>query len=244
MRFPLLLVFSVFSYCFSCADAQADVTLKAQAGTLGLGGELGYRMKRPFGVRFGWQGFAYGYGFDAEDSNGVDGDELNYSGDFELNNGHVLADWFPGNGVFRVTAGVLINLSEVNNTARCTNPSGFCETGNGDASPTAGLNPISNAQGAYSQEFLGDISTKIDFAPVAPYIGIGWGAKVTSGWRVDADLGVAYMGNAQADFTSNGECNNSAECRAALDEEERELEEEFKSFQFYPVATIGISYHF
>ena len=67
---------------------------------------------------------------------------------------------------------------------------------------------------------------------------------MTSGWRVDADLGVAYMGNANAEYSSNGACNESAECRAALEVEERELEEDLKALQFYPVATIGISYHF
>ena len=243
MRIPLLLVFSAFAWCFSCAEAQADVTVKASAGTLGVGGEVGYRLKRPFGVRGGWGFFDYGYNFDAEDSNGVQGDELNYRGDFELNNGHLLADWYPTNKSFRVSAGIVLNLSEVNNTASCNNSSGFCETGDGD-SQGGGLLPGQFQNGAYSREFLGEIDTKIDFQPIAPYVGVGWGARVTSGWRFEADLGIAYMGNADAELSSNGECNQNAECRASLEQEEKELEEEFSRFQFYPVANIGISYHF
>ena len=83
----------------------------------------------------------------------------------------------------------------------------------------------------------GSAKGRIELPPVMPYFGIGLGlGKSSSGVGFYADLG-AYVGSPKLkSFSVSG----------ALDEdaERRNLEDELKSYKFYPVGKVGISYQF
>ncbi len=215
--------------------AQAEWVGELHGATTGIGGTVGYRWSETLAARAGWQGFKLN---DLEidprrDTNFQGVDPLDHEGDATLNVGHLLLDWYPRAGRFRITAGALVNLSSMDVTSRCTAPSGDF------------LNPAGDCEfgfSAFDNSELGEIKTDIEFNTLAPYVGIGWGHRANERWAVVADIGVAYTGAPKADMRSTGSCNNSAQCRQQIENEEKELEEELKNLKFYPVVSIGFSY--
>lgn len=216
--------------------AQAQWSVQAHAASTGLGGGVAYRWSEQLAARGGWQGMKIN-DFDIDvDQDTQNSDVLDHSGDLTLNVGHLLLDWYPRGGSFRVSAGALLNLSDVDVTSRCTAPS------------SGGLNPIPGdcefGFGEFNQAELGTIQTDIEFNTFAPYAGIGWDWSINRDWQVVADLGVAYIGSPDADMTSTGTCDQNPACRAQIEREEKELEEELKDFKIYPVLSLGFRYRF
>jgi hypothetical protein len=214
------------------SPSHADTSISAHAATIGYGMEIGYKFNPDYGIRVGAQKLNRSFKFQPKDENGVSGDELKYNGKINLKNANIFADWYPSKHRFRLTGGLLLN----NSTAKfITN----CE------SNSSGINPIpTNCEigaGSAVGSDIGEITTKITFDnKVAPYLGIGWGYEKDDSWGFSVDLGVAYLGNADADIQSSGSCNTNASCRAQLDEEEKEVEDDLGSLKFFPVAKIGI----
>lgn len=203
------------------------------AGTNGLGLELSYRWNDYLRLRTGYHFYDISVDADADDNNGVQGDELKHSGDLELSNLGLLADWYPWGGIFRVTAGAVVNENNFKIDTTCENPSG-CEVGSG----------------SFSRTEIGTISTKIDIEQLGPYLGIGWDRALdaTKRWTLSFEIGAFYQGSPEVEMTSNGTCVNSvligAACRSALQDEEDELEDDLEDFVIYPVVSIGIGYRF
>ncbi len=83
----------------------------------------------------------------------------------------------------------------------------------------------------------GSAKGRIELPPVMPYFGIGLGlGKSSSGVGFYADLG-AYVGSPKLkSFSVSGTLDE--------DTERRNLEDELKSYKFYPVGKVGISYQF
>ncbi len=215
---------------------QAELSLTAHLSTIGPGIELGYKLSPTFGVRAGWQQFSTDFDFKPEDENGVPGDELTYEGDLDLKNGSLLADWHPFKGVFRLTTGLLLNNS---GTKLVTN----CKTNTAGAVPVANSCEVGGSSVPGSD--IGEVDITIDFEEsIAPYIGFGWAFQQDKRWFISADLGVAFLGKANADIQTTGSCNNTESCRAQLDDEEREIEEDMESLEFFPVAKLGFGYRF
>jgi hypothetical protein len=215
------------------STSQAQVTTSIQASDIGFGGEIGYRWDSPWGVRAGYLMGDLDVDFDAEDNNGVEGDELEYDSDVDLKNAYLLADWHPWNGIFRVSGGTFLNNSDATVVTRCNADSvipqlATCEFGNSVYSPT----------------ILGEVTTKVDFDTIAPYLGIGWGHRAESGFAVNADLGVIYVGSASVDMSSSGPCNDDAQCREQIEQEEREIEDELDKYRWLPFVQLGVSYNF
>ncbi|WP_320836854.1 hypothetical protein [Zhongshania sp.] len=218
------------------SNLQAEVSVSTHISTIGPGIELGYKLSPAFGVRAGWQQFATDFDFKPEDENGVPGDELTYEGDLDLKNGSLMADWYPYQGRFRLTAGLLLNNSGTKLTTNCkTNTAGTVSVAN---SCEVGGSSVSGSD-------IGEVDITIDFEErIAPYIGLGWAFQQGKSWFISADLGVAFLGKANADIQTTGSCNNTESCRSQLDDEEREIEEDMESLEFFPVAKLGFGYRF
>lgn len=230
--FSTIILTGLLAFTISTAT-KAQVTTRIQATDIGYGGEIGYRWQEKWGLRGGYLVGDLEVEFDASDNNGSEGDELEYDSDIDLKNGYLLADWHPWNGLFRVSAGTFINNSDAKVVTRC-NASFFvqelatCEFGNSVYSPTV----------------LGEVTTRVDFKRYAPYIGIGWGHRAESGFAFNADLGVINIGSANVEMTSSGSCNDDAQCREQLEQEEREIEDEADKYRWLPYLALGVSYHF
>ncbi len=214
----------------SVAMADTPLAVGVGAGTNGVGIQLHAGVTETLNLRLGFHHFSGSHDVDAEDSNGVKGDELRYSGDLELNNLSLLADWYPWAGNFHVSAGGVLNNNDLTVDARCDNPSG-CEVGGS----------------TFSRAEIGTITTDIDVDEIGPYVGIGWGNPVggETGIHWSFELGVIYQGEPSVEMSSDGTCGGFvALCRSALDKEEQELEDDLSDLRFYPVVSLGLSYRF
>ena len=230
MRFQSLIAFLLLSLT---AAVQAQVTTRIQATDIGVGAEVGYRWESSWGIRAGYVVGDFDVEFDAEDNNGVEGDELQYDSDIDLKNGYFLADWHPWNGIFRISGGTFFNNSGATIVTRCdatffVQQLATCEFGNSVYSPT----------------ILGEVTTKVDFEQIAPYFGLGWGHRAKSGFAVNADIGVIYVGPATVNMTSSGTCGQDPQCQEEIKKEEKEIEEELQKYQWLPFVSLGVSYQF
>lgn len=175
--------------------------------------------------RLGYRGGS----FDAD----IEGEEsLNYSTDFKLSNVFGLLDFYPLQGRrFHVTAGAVHNGSDVRVEATCRNPSD-CEVG--------GLPVIGGGV------TIGTLTGDVDFRSTAPYLSLGWGNPLAdqTGWSFRLEAGAMFLGEPSVELTSSGSCQSNAACRAALEQEERRLEEDAEDYEIYPVVNLTLSYRF
>lgn len=148
------------------------VTFTPKIGTLGLGGEVTVDVAKNKNIRFG-------YNFAAMNIT-VLMDEAKVEGELRWQTIPLLLDWHPKGGSFRFTGGVMIN----NNTVDIK------------ADPT----DLIELDG--TEYRIISMSGKIDFQPVSPYIGLGFGPAPDAvkddlkggGWSFFCDAGVLYQG--------------------------------------------------
>ncbi|MFT5575144.1 MAG: hypothetical protein ACI89D_000659 [Bermanella sp.] len=229
--------------CIFLASGQsfAQISTRIQASDVGLGAELGYRWDSQWGLRVGYLRGNLDFTFDADDTNDVEGDELEYDSEVNLENFYLLADWHPWNRYFRLTGGVFFNHSNGRIVTRCNAPS-LSPTITQPLIPTTSNCEFGNSR--FPVAILGEVTTKIDFETIAPYLGMGWGHRPVSGFAFNADVGVIYVGSASIDISSSGSCNSNEQCRNELENEEREIEDELEDYTFVPFVSLGLSYLF
>lgn len=216
----------VLALCGSFATA-------AHAEGLGVyvnGGTTGFGL----GVAGGSNSLVGRLGFDTWkrtfDQNNANG---NYKVDLKLQTVSALLDWYPFDGAFRTTLGLVANG---NKATLSSTPTGGSYTFNGVSYPAAQV-------GSYSGE--------MKFNSTAPYLGIGWGNPVAKAktWGFVSDIGVLFQGSPKVSSTVTcgaaivgtqtcTDLQNSVAAGAA------KLETDMKNYKYYPVISIGLSYHF
>jgi hypothetical protein len=84
---------------------------------------------------------------------------------------------------------------------------------------------------------------EVDFRPVAPYIGIGWGNALgkEERWGILTDLGIAFTGLPDIELSATGP---DPTIQAEIAKEERDIQDELDAFKFYPVLSISLFYRF
>lgn len=216
-------IVSLLLVACAAGSAQArDVAATVDLGTTGLGLHFTTPLAARLNGRIGVNVANYSYDGDTSD--------MDYDFKLKLKTADALLDYYPFDGVFRVTGGVVYNGNKIDARAK---PSGGTYTVNGRAYPASAV---------------GDLSGKIDFRKAAPYLGIGWGNAVKAqGWSVGVDLGVSFQGSPKTQLASNNctapalICGQLARDVAA---ENADLAEEVKDFKLYPVIRVGLSYRF
>lgn len=190
-----------------------------QAGTLGAGLNIGYQFSPYFDLRANINGLKY--------SRDVNINDVKYEANLKLLTAGILADYYPFQNGFRLTAGAYYNGNKV--------------SGNGYSTKEYyGINP--NDYG-YEQ-------ASADYKKFAPYVGFGYQTNdEDSNWIFTADLGVLYQGKAHV--SNSTVCYNGTVCTLLKDQIDRENEEQRSQIQdkadklkWYPVASIGIGYRF
>jgi hypothetical protein len=207
----------------------AEVAIGGTAGTLGLGVEATVGIAPQLQVRVGAHGGAYDDQREASD--------IEYDATARVRAGTVLVDWHPGGGVFRVTGGAVYNGNEVEGES---------------VTPASGVYVIGGVP--VPAALVGRLRGKVEWDPVAPYAGFGWGNPLAAGrrWRVGLDLGVIFQGEPDVTLTPlfppGSPLASNPAARALLDmqlaKEERELEDELSDYDLYPAVSFGISYRF
>ncbi len=211
----------------SAALAQADNTsVFAKASTLGFGGGVAYGLSERVNVRVGYLML----NFEAD----IHTDDYDYDGRFKLGGAETILDWHPfGNG-FRLSAGIIFSRNKIDLEARLD-----------DVVTIGGRN--------YVIDDLADMSGDVEFNPVTPYLGLGWGNFIGTGnrWSFFIDAGAQYYGSPSvslhADCSPLGNSVAPTACRgldAAVEKEENDLNYEVKDYKWYPVLNIGLAYRF
>ncbi|MCF6188429.1 MAG: hypothetical protein L3J49_13280 [Desulfobulbaceae bacterium] len=211
----LLLVASQNSFA-----EQGDISLAVKGGTLGIGGEAGIALTDDFVLRGGVNYLKFD--FDSTIS------DIDYTMEPEFKNGSLLLDWHPFSGSFRLTGGLYFNGNEVNV----------------DGTYRRDLLP------AEFQQYAGLVRVKgtVDFNSIAPYAGLGWNSNHgQKGWGIAFDVGVMFQGSpnvsdlyVEAPININGQ----PEVVRFLDEQKKAIEDDLDPFQYYPVASLTVSYNF
>jgi hypothetical protein len=164
-------------------------------------------------------------------------DDVDYDGEITLGGAALLLDWHPFAGGFRVSTGLAVTALDVELKA---DANGEYEIG--DHTYTG--NPHLDAD--------------VDYAPVAPYFGLGWGrAFDASGWSMTFELGVLLLGDPSVTLDASGslsspdinggasiDVSTSAEFQQDLERERQNLEDDIDDFTLYPVLNLGVSYAF
>lgn len=223
---PLL---AALAFALLAAPGQAQVALSAKAGTLGVGAELTVGLGLQLNARIGANGYDY--------SDRQEASDIEYDAEARLRTFTGLLDWHPGGRGFRLTGGAVYNSTEIEGSS---------------LPPRSGSYDIGGVPVPAS--LLGTLDGTIEFDPVVPYAGLGWGNAVAegNGWGFSFDLGVIFQGEAEVTLTpvipANSPINTTPGAREALqillDREERDIEGDAADYDLYPVVSFGVSYRF
>ncbi|HWN40942.1 MAG TPA: hypothetical protein VNW71_01910, partial [Thermoanaerobaculia bacterium] len=221
-------VIAIFSLLALSAGAHAEVGIAGTAGTLGLGAELTIGGSSQLEGRLGIHGYEYSERREASD--------IEYDGEASLRTATGFLDWHPGGRGFRLTGGLVYNATEVTGSS---------------LPPASGVYDIGGVPVPVA--LVGTLDGKVEFDPIVPYAGLGWGRAPGSGsgFGVTLDLGVIFQGEGEVTLTPiipAGSPLNNPVAREALqiliEREERDLQENIVDYDMYPVVSLGISYRF
>jgi hypothetical protein len=202
------------------ASAQFDaLSVGVKAGTLGVGGEVTTNLLPQLNVRGSYQWLDL--------SLNVEVDDIDYDTDLKFSNPMVLLDWYPFEGVFRVSAGVLFNGTDI-------------------ALSSTPTEPVRIGNTTYLPSQIGTLRGESDFDEIAPYVGIGWGNTLSEDghWSLSADLGVVFIGSPNVKLSATGLAATNPTFLQNLAEEEKKIEDKLDKLRFYPVLSLALCYRF
>jgi hypothetical protein len=200
------------------ASNSSGVGVTGKVGTLGYGVELVVGISDSFSARLGYSDVMT-YKHNATESS------VNYDFKLQPRTISVLGDWYPFEGSFRTSGGLMYNDNQVDLNGL----------------PTGG-NYIVNGN-TYTSTQIGSLQGTVSFANVAPYLGIGWGNPVRKdkGWGMVSDIGVLYQGSPKVNLTAT--CATSCgSLQTDVAAESNQLESDLSHYKWWPVISIGISY--
>ncbi|HXO22078.1 MAG TPA: hypothetical protein VOA87_19345 [Thermoanaerobaculia bacterium] len=210
------------------AVARAQTAVSVKAGTLGLGVELTHGFTPWLDGRLGVNGFHLSR---RSTASGID-----YDARADLRTATALLDFRPAGGGFRLTGGLVYDDNSVDGRSR---------------PPASGFYPIGDVQ--VPVRLLGGLEGRIDFQPLAPYLGLGWSNSLAASGRLgfDFDLGAVFQGKPRVTLTpviAAGSPLDNPTARALLaveiGKEEADVEHDLRRHDVYPVVSFGLSYRF
>lgn len=216
----------IIATCLATLSPQThaiDVGASVTGGSDGLGVHLSVPVIDRVNARFGFNYFSFSFDGDTGD--------MRYDFKLKLNTFDALLDWFPFDGRFRLTGGLVYNANEITASAK-----------------PVGVNSYTVNGKTYRASDVGNIDSKISFNKLAPYLGIGFGNALQQPgrWTFTSDFGLLFQGSASASL-KNSQCNLGASCAALANDlaiENQKLNDDLKGFQHYPIVRIGASYRF
>ncbi|MCK5851218.1 MAG: hypothetical protein KAH23_09910, partial [Kiritimatiellae bacterium] len=198
-----------------------DVAATVKLGTLGYGADVTFDMTELYNFRVGFNMFSY-----EPDISGDDEEDGPEDIQLELDWQTIAAsfDLHPWENGFRFTAGLIINNNEIILTA--------------EAGEEVEINDRSYR--------VADLQGSVTFDQLAPYLGIGFGNAIDreGRWSFAMDLGVMFQGSPEVDITAHVLGGDQAALDAALEEEEKEIEDDISGLNIYPVLSFGVSFRF
>jgi len=217
-----LLLISIAAFTTS-AYADEGLGIDVKIGTMGAGAEISAALVPNTRIRGGINYLTYE--FDSTI------DSIDYTFDTSFNSISALLDVHPFGGTFFLSGGVYFNNNSVD--------------------VTGSLPPESFPVDYQSFNFLADyisISGEVEFLPVAPYVGLGWRSNSGEpGWGFGVELGVLYQGAPDVKnlrINAPVDVNEVDDVQLFLKQQEADIEDELSWFEWYPVASLMLTYHF
>jgi len=202
------------------SNAWGGTGFTVRGGTLGIGLEVTQSIVPKVNARIGYNFFKYDYE--------TTEDNIRYEFDLRLRSANFLADFHPLSGFmagFRLSGGFLYSKNRVDMKAL---PSGTYEIGGQ----------------TFTAAEVGTLTGKVDLKDWPIYLGIGWGNASSGFLGLALDIGVAFSGSPAVDLaTSGGDLSGDADFQRRLVQEEADLEDEIKAFNYYPNLSLGLSFH-
>lgn len=219
---PALLLVFIFGPA-AHASANEGLGIDVKIGTMGAGAEISASLIPNTRIRGGINYLVYEFDSTIDD--------VDYNFDTQFNSISALLDIHPFGGTFFLSGGVYFNNNSVD---------------------VDGSLPPENFPPQYqSFDFLADylsISGEVEFLPVAPYVGLGWRSNSGEpGWGFGVELGVLYQGAPDVTnlrLNAPIDVNDNSDVQRFLKQQEEEIEDELSWFEWYPVASLMLTYHF
>ena len=224
-RHLLLSAIAILCTCMFLQNSHADegIGFDAKIGTMGVGGELSGSLIPNTRLRAGFNYLTWDFESTISD--------IDYDFETEFNSVPVILDVHPFGGTFFLSGGIYFN--------------------NNSVGVEGSLSPNTFPAEYQAFDFLVDyvsVTGDVEFMPVAPYLGIGWRTNSgESGWGFGVELGVLYQGSPDVTnlrVNAPVDVNDIEEVQQFLAEQEAEIEDELSWFEFYPVASAMLTYHF
>ena len=138
----------------------------------------------------------------------------------------VVFDLHPGGSGFRLSAGALY----------------FGKVPGIEGRPTE---DVEFGEGEYTVTEVGTIRGSLGTRRFAPYVGLGWGNALETGYSFTFDLGAAFHGTPDFSFDATGPVSSDPQFRADLRKEAEEVNDDLPGVaSIYPVLHLGISRSF
>ena len=207
------------------AFAQTDIGVTGDVGTTGIGARATIPITPNLNARLGLGYLGYSYSGRTHD--------MSYDLDLKANTYDALLDWYPRkDSTFRLTGGLAYNGNKIDVHARPSASGTYSLQGN-----------------TYEAASVGNVTGKVGFNKVAPYLGVGWGRpkRDEKGWSVSTDIGVLFQGSPKTSLNNTGCTAEAAVCNqfaADVARENAALSDEMRKFKVYPVLRVGLSYKF
>ena len=213
--------------CTACGVGHAaDTAVAVRVGSLGIGGDVDFKLEDYLSARIGYSGYDFSYTIAQTD--------VTYDAKLKLSNPHAILDWYTFGGGFRLSLGAVGSGTKIQAVGRPTGNGSFTLNGT-----TYTASEISSLSG----EFKGGNS-------LSPYVGLGWGNAVRAGHHLSVlfDLGAYYSGKPKIALTAI--CSPSApaglcqQLNTDVAAEQRKLQDKLKLLEWYPVISLGVAYRF
>lgn len=197
------------------AEGLEGIDIEVKSGFLGLGGEVNYALNPMFTVGLGLNTFTLNMTQNNSDNE--------FDVEFKLQTFALLGNYHPFEGVFLLTGGLMLNGNKLSMTAK---PTGIYDIGGT----------------TYTAAQVGTLKSTVDFNPIAPYLGLGWGKSAGSGFGVTFDMGILFQGAPKFDMSASGLIANDPTFIAKLKQEEADAADGMKGFTMFPVISLGLNY--
>jgi len=210
----------------SAPPVKASVAVRVS--TLGLGLEGSVLVTPNLALRAGYNGYTYSHAENYQD--------IDYDGKLKLSSVPVFADLYPSaNSGFHVTAGILFNSNTL--------------TAHGKPSVSAGTQTYTLNGTAYSAADVGSLDGRVSFSKTSPYLGIGFGKPSGGGSMLQFlfDVGIVFQGKPNLTLSRSGGTTDptlSSLINTAVSAQRDKTQSDVNKFQYYPVLSFGLAYHF
>ncbi len=160
------------------------------------------------------------FNFSYDDTQVVDGRNVDYLADANLLSGALLVDFHPFDNAFRLSGGAILN-------------------GNGGSGTImlAENETVKVGTQTYAASDVGQVDADITLgSSVAPYVSLGIGNALSRRVGFMGELGIMYQGSPTVELTGT-----KLIAPTAAPDQERTLERNIEEYKFYPVISLGFS---